>query len=220
MTPGGRASVINKQKSRAPCHDRWLVNWIQKWLCSSGLWRTYLAGDLLPWALSGVTLGGDVLEIGPGPGAATDVLLPRVAHLSCVEIDTRLAGRLKERLAGRNVTILCGDGTALPWPAESFDTAICLMMLHHVAPMASQDQLFAEAARVLRPGGTFILLDSRPSLPLSAIHIGDTMLLSDPATIGARLTRQGFDEVAVDVRRHAFRAHARRSAVRPGDASA
>jgi len=73
------------------------VNWIQKWLCSSGLWRTYLAGDLLPWALSGVTLGGDVLEIGPGPGALTGLVLARVCPIDAIEIDRDLAAALRER---------------------------------------------------------------------------------------------------------------------------
>jgi len=37
---------------------------------------------LLPWALEGVDLGADVLEIGSGYGVATGFLRTRVAHLA------------------------------------------------------------------------------------------------------------------------------------------
>jgi hypothetical protein len=63
-----------------------------------------------------------------------------------------------------------------------------------------QDCLFAEACRVLRPGGVFAGCDSQGgTLLFRLIHIGDTMNLIDSGTLGSRLEAAGFREV--DVRR-------------------
>jgi hypothetical protein len=53
------------------------MNWFHRQVCGSGRWRRRVKGELLPWALQGVELGDDVLEIGPGPGVTTDVLRGR-----------------------------------------------------------------------------------------------------------------------------------------------
>jgi len=50
---------------------------------------------------AGLSAGQSVLEIGPGRGAITGLLLDAGARLSAVEIDERLAAGLEERFAGR-----------------------------------------------------------------------------------------------------------------------
>ena len=69
--------------------------------CGSDEWRAVVRDAILPWALGDIDLGDDVLEVGPGYGATTDVLAERLASLTAVEIDQELAARLKERFAGR-----------------------------------------------------------------------------------------------------------------------
>jgi 16S rRNA (adenine1518-N6/adenine1519-N6)-dimethyltransferase len=44
--------------------------------------------------------GDTVLEIGPGRGALTDLLIPRAGRIVAVEIDRKLAAQLAERYAG------------------------------------------------------------------------------------------------------------------------
>ncbi|MGO1052533.1 hypothetical protein [Crossiella sp. CA198] len=46
-----------------------------------------MARDIIPWALDGVDLGADVLEIDPGYGATTVALATRTPRLTAVEID-------------------------------------------------------------------------------------------------------------------------------------
>ena len=97
---------------------------------------------ILPWALGGVDLGDDVLEVGPGYGATTDVLGEQLPSLTAVEIDQEFAAMLKERFAGSAaVTIVVGDATALDFPGSRFSGAACLTMLHHVATQELQDRL-------------------------------------------------------------------------------
>ena len=44
------------------------MNCLHRWLCRSALWRAALENRLIPWALDGVDLGNQVLELGPVPG--------------------------------------------------------------------------------------------------------------------------------------------------------
>ena len=122
--------------------------------CGSDEWRAVVRDSILPWALAGLDLGDDVLEVGPGYGATTDVLAEAVGRLTAVEIDDDLAAMLAERFAANNrVVIVRGDATALEFPDGRFSGAASFTMLHHVPTPALQDSLFAEVARVLRPGG-------------------------------------------------------------------
>jgi SAM-dependent methyltransferase len=99
-------------------------------ICSSPEWASYVADELLPWVLASYELGDDVLELGPGPGLTTDVLLRLVPRLTAVEIDKSLA------------------------------VALALFtMLHHVPSAGLPDRLLAEARRVLRPTGVMVGTD-------------------------------------------------------------
>lgn len=187
------------------------MNWLHRRLCASRAWHGWLARDLLPWALSGVALGNDVLEIGSGPGAAADFLLSRAQRLTCVDVDRRLVLPLARRLIGTPARVLCANAAALPLPDAAFDTVACFMMLHHVSPMALQDRVLAEAARVLRPGGTFVLLESRPGVAMTLLHLGDTLQLPAPGSLAHRLERAGFTGVHIGTRTRAIRAQARRA---------
>jgi hypothetical protein len=55
-------------------------------LCASPEWAEYLQTDVLPRLADGIELGPRLLEVGPGPGAATDWLRHRVTSLTAVEI--------------------------------------------------------------------------------------------------------------------------------------
>ena len=172
------------------------MNFLHNRICRSALWQRTVEERLLPWALDGVDLTGRVLEIGPGFGATTRVLARRTADLTAVEIDPRLAGRLRENL-GDDVTVVTGDAAELPFPDASFDAVLSFTMLHHVPTPDLQDRIFAEAHRVLAPGGVLAGSDSLVSTLFRVIHIGDVMVPVDPATLPGRLGAAGFDDVAV-----------------------
>lgn len=179
------------------------MNVVHRLYCRSGRWRGHLDG-LLPWATQDVPLAGSrVLEIGSGPGQTTDWLLPRVDSLATVELDERDAAALAARMP--EVDARRADATDLPFEAGTFDVVVCFTMLHHVPTTALQDRLLAEAARVLRPGGTFAGSDSRWGPLFAVAHLRDTMRLVDPATFPERLAAAGLTDARVDVRRDAFR---------------
>jgi ubiquinone/menaquinone biosynthesis C-methylase UbiE len=166
--------------------------------CGGDEWRQAIREVILPWALGETDLGDDVIEVGPGYGATTDVLSQSVSRLTSVEIDAELAAMLTERFAAvPSVQIVHGDGTSLSYADDSFSGAACFTMLHHVPTIELQDQLFGEVARVLRPGAPLVASDSLASEELAAHHEDDTYNPVDPATLPARLAAAGFENVEV-----------------------
>jgi SAM-dependent methyltransferase len=187
------------------------MNGIHRWICRSAYWRKTLEETILPWVLSGVELGEEVLEIGPGPGLTTDLLRPRIGRMTALEIDPGLACSLAARLHGSNVTVIRGDATAMPFEDVRFSGAVSFTMLHHVPSPALQDKLLREVRRVLRPGGTFAGVDSRQSLFMRLVHIRDTLVPVSPDTFGARLEAAGFQDVLIETNDRAFRFYAWRN---------
>ena len=166
--------------------------------CGSDGWRQLVRDVILPWAIGDVDLGNDVLEIGPGYGATTDVLAERTPNLTAVEIDEELAAFLTDRFAPlSHVRIVQGDATALEFGDGRFTGAASFTMLHHVPTAELQDRLFAEVRRVLIDGAAFVVGDSAASPELEAHHEGDTYNPIDPATLPARLSAAGFRDVVV-----------------------
>jgi SAM-dependent methyltransferase len=167
--------------------------------CGGEEWRAVVREHILPGALrDGVELGDDVLEVGPGYGATTDVLAELVPRLTAVEIDPELVAFLTDRFARKpSVTIVEGDGTALEFPDRRFSGAASFTMLHHVPTPELQDQLLAEIARVLRPGAVLVAGDSIASAELESHHDDDTYNPVDPADLPFRLGRAGFAQVSM-----------------------
>jgi len=177
--------------------------------CDSPEWRAVVREEIIPWALGEVDLGDDVLEIGPGYGATTEVFAEMLPRITSVEIDPGLASRLQARYAGTHVEVVEGDGTRLPFPDGRFTAAVCFSMLHHVPSPALQDRLFSEAARVLRSGAPFVAVDGLESDAVREFHAGDTYQPVDPSTLETRLTGAGMRDVEVRIGDYGWTALAR-----------
>lgn len=179
--------------------------------CDSAEWRAVVRDEIIPWAVRNVDLGDDVLEIGPGYGATTEVFAELVPRLTSVEIDLDLAARLRARYAGTHVDVVLGDATQLSFPDGRFSGGVCFSMLHHVPSPELQDRLFAEGARVLRTAAPIVFLDSVASDDLRTLHEGDTYEPIDPTTLPARLQNAGFTDVELRVNEYGWAALARRA---------
>ena len=181
-------------------------------MCSSDEWRAVVRDSMLPWAIGETDLGDNVLEVGPGFGATTDVLGETVARLTAVEIDPVLVGFLTERFAGnRSVVIAQGDATALDFPDGCFSGAVSFTMLHHVATAELQDRLFAEVGRVIRSGASFVAGDSLASPDLEALHVGDIYNPVNPDELSDRLEAAGLTAVEIKTNPFGWAALARKA---------
>lgn len=164
---------------------------------ASPAWALTLRTELLPWLEQAADLGEDVLEIGPGPGLTTDLLLELTTRVTAVEIDPDLAAQLRARLAGSHAEVIHGDVTALELAPNRFSAATCFSMLHHMDSPQAQDQLFERLHRLLRPGAPLLGIDSIDSERIRHAHTDDTYVPVDPATLDRRLRTAGFTDTTV-----------------------
>ncbi|MGZ4509821.1 MAG: class I SAM-dependent methyltransferase [Mycobacterium sp.] len=175
------------------------MNLLHRRRCSSAGWEKAVAEELLPWALEGVELGARTLEIGPGYGATLRALVDRTASLTAVEVDAAMADRLQRRY-GERARVIHGSGSDTGLPADHFTSVVCFTMLHHVPGAELQDRLFAEALRVLQPGGVFAGSDGVPSWAFRLLHVADTYNPIAPKDLPGRLLAAGFTDIRADVR--------------------
>ena len=173
---------------------------IEAAFCRSAPWRGFARHAILPWALNGQTVGPDVLEIGAGSGAMAYELLRRdpAIRLTAADIDPAMvtAATIRLRPYGDRATAVQADAGHLDLPDHSFDTVCTWLMLHHTIDWAA---VLAEAARVLRPGGTLVGYDLTDSAPSRLTHRADRsehrMIRPDELRDG--LTAAGFTGASV-----------------------
>jgi SAM-dependent methyltransferase len=187
------------------------MNRFERWFCGSPFWRYVTRRQLLPWILQGSELGEHVLELGAGPGAATEELGRLASRVTSLEYDHTFAARLGARVGGTNAAVIQGDAAALPFPDGIFSSAIAILMLHHLRSRELQDRAFTEIYRVLRTGGVFVAFEIQDGWLHKMGHTRSTFVPVTPASAFARLTSAGFSKVTVDFRRGGFRIRALRS---------
>jgi ubiquinone/menaquinone biosynthesis C-methylase UbiE len=166
-------------------------------LCSTPEWAEFMESEVLEPVTASQELGDEMLELGPGPGAATRWLRHRVKRLVALELDPEAAERLQDEFGDTNVTVRVGDSTSVPLPEASFDSVACFTMLHHLPTGQEQFRTLCEAFRVLRPGGVLVGADSLASQGLHEFHEGDTYNPIDPARLLVFLQAAGFRHVMV-----------------------
>ncbi len=120
----------------------------------------YGEGFTLAALLSLLPEGLTVADLGCGSGEALAGLAPAVRRAIGIDREEAMLAAAATRTAGlANVELLQGDLDALPLPDGALDAALCSLVLHHVVDV---QPVMAEVARVLKPGGRFVLLDMLP----------------------------------------------------------
>ena len=107
-----------------------------------------------------VTSGAAVLEVAPGPGyLAVEMarLGLRVSSLDVSHAFVRI-GRAKAAEAGVSVDVRQGDAAALPFADGGFDLIVCRAAFKNFGDPVGA---LREMHRVLRPGGTALVIDMR-----------------------------------------------------------
>lgn len=101
----------------------------------------------------GLGPGARVVEVGPGTGQASGRLLALGATVTAVELDERLAERLRSKHGSARLSVAVSSFEAAALPAASFDLVVAATSFHWVDPGVG----LLRAAEVLAPGGWLAL---------------------------------------------------------------
>jgi ubiquinone/menaquinone biosynthesis C-methylase UbiE len=133
------------------------------------------------WAHDALALqpGEHAVDIGSGSGsevlAFADAVGPTGTAIG-VEPDPHLLTAAERRAAkaGSRAKFHSGDAYGLPFGADSFDAALCERVFQHLtAPIRAANEI----ARVLRPGGRVVVVDS--DWGTAIVHPGDRQVVRE-----------------------------------------
>lgn len=157
-------------------------------------------------AFAGIEEGQTILELEAGGGYFTELLARAVGPGGRVymhnppSFDAFLGDSVNERLSGRisNVTVLKTNFDRIPLPDNSVDVVTWFQGPHElwfepegVDTLGDPEASFAAIARVLKPGGTFVVLDHRAPAGAPPSTGGDTHRI-DPSIIVELARGAGF----------------------------
>jgi ubiquinone/menaquinone biosynthesis C-methylase UbiE len=100
------------------------------------------------------------LDVATGAGHTAAQFAPHVARVVASDLTPEMLNQAKKLAAAKglaNMETAIADAEALPFPDASFDLVTCRIAPHHFPSIAA---FLAETFRVLKPGGTFALVDN------------------------------------------------------------
>ncbi len=167
---------------------------------------------------SAVSKTARVVDVAAGPGTLTFELASRVSEVDALDFSENMLEKLRAGLSQQgisNVRAVQGDGMALPYESESFDSAFSMFGLMF---FPDRSKGFRELLRVLKPGGiatvsSWAPLDISPAMDLmfGALRAADPNMpppkrnllsLENPELFEKELKDAGFVDVTVEPYEH------------------
>jgi ubiquinone/menaquinone biosynthesis C-methylase UbiE len=107
----------------------------------------------------------DLLELGCGTGLHSSILVESGARVTLLDISSKSLEVCRIRF-GERAQYLCGDMSSIKLPDNSFDLIVANGSLSY----ANHKNTIAEMHRLLRPGGTIIIMDSLNHNPIFILN--------------------------------------------------
>jgi SAM-dependent methyltransferase len=149
--------------------------------------------------------GGEVLSVGCGWHPGRHLFPAPAFRLTGVDVDRTRVQSVLER--GEADAALVGTAGRLELPPGSFDVVLYRLVLHHVAFHEPLGPCFAEAARLLAPGGALVAIEPGLWHP-----VGAALAMANRAGIAPTLHGTP-DDIPLSPRR--LRHEAREAGLRP-----
>lgn len=194
---------------------------------------THREGDdlerLVAWAELAPDL--DALDVATGGGHTALALAPRVRHVTVTDLTPQMLEQAQTHLSREgveNADYQLADAEDLPFDDASFDVVTCRIAPHHFADVP---RFVREVARVLRPGGRFMLIDTVvPEEPELSEFANTLDQRRDPSHVHSYslaewsrfLNDAGFEVEATEIftKRHPYDEWTARSRMTPDDREA
>ncbi|MBC8159611.1 MAG: methyltransferase domain-containing protein [Roseiflexaceae bacterium] len=151
-----REDALASQIDTWIAHMPWRPDYV-KWR-EGRIWQEHIQGERLRLIrrYGGELAGRRVLDLGAGMGGTAVALALAGAQPLAYEYNPAYCTitRLRAARYALDLPVINGAGEALPFANGTFDLAICWDVLEHVQ---NPEQLIAELARVVRPGGRVLI---------------------------------------------------------------
>jgi ubiquinone/menaquinone biosynthesis C-methylase UbiE len=125
------------------------------------------------------------LDIATGAGHTAAAFAPHVAHVIASDITEEMLDETRKLAAAKglaNLKTAVADAEALPFEDARFDLVSCRIAAHHFPDVP---RFVAEVGRVLKPGGTFALVDNISPDALSTRGFSEADLAGAAASYNA-----------------------------------
>ncbi len=148
--------------------------------------KVHASGQDLAWVVEVAGLGGTecVLDVATGAGHTAFALAPNAAEVVALDITPEMLAVAQREASKRglhNIRFLEGNAQNLPCEDGSFDVVTCRQAAHHFPDVR---RAVREWARVLRPGGKVVLVDSAsPEEPEIDAFLNEIEVLRDPSHV-------------------------------------
>ncbi len=152
--------LLNKEETQWEERQQQMEDWYKNLVASPTAASDCLTNDYAPFASYLATLSGAILDIGGGVGVVRHYLGDNTDYivldpsLDWLGIEwTSLIDRFP--CLETKPCFVRGVGEYLPFASQTFDAVLSFWSLNHAS---NPKQVFHEAARVLRPGGKFLVV--------------------------------------------------------------
>jgi len=122
-------------------------------------WRSSVARSLPPGTAR-------VLDVGTGTGRLAEAVLNGSGAKQVMGVDFTLP--MLERAARAHLNVAAADALELPFNNAEFDAVVSAFVVRN---LGSLERGLAEQARVLRPGGTLVILETTPGPTLPVLRL-------------------------------------------------
>ena len=148
--------------------------------------KVHASGADLEWLVENAALNGSerVLDVATGGGHVAFALAPHAAEVVALDLTQPMLDVARKEANARglaNISYVEGDAQALPFADTSFDVVACRHAPHHFPEV---QEAVREWARVLKPGGKLLLVDSTsPEEPDADAVLHEVETLRDPSHV-------------------------------------
>lgn len=157
-------------------------------------YECYLAEALFGLGYEFMRPGERLLDLGIGSGLSAAPFARAGLRVSGMDFSPAMLDLCRIKGIAEDLRLHDLGDTPWPYPAEAFDHVVCCGVFHFIADPAA---VFAETARVTRPGGLFAFTTRWPAAaidqPYEQSTAGDFSVYAHaPAHVRALLDRHGF----------------------------